>query len=216
MAQKRAWIKRQVEDEIGPPESFDECRWSLIGPADPHGTFEEATAWLVLTVRDRDRAKVNRSSFSSRVVSIATSSVPGFYLTTPPQSERLFGVQWPTLIAKDLVTSRVVTGGGETIARALARRLSRTPATIRSLSRSASSHVDGRPTSRPSRRRSGRSSGTRSGDKAGSANLGAWARDDQTYAWLASYLTVDAPAAADAGAGGAHGSSGTCSPTCGA
>lgn len=28
---KRAWIQRQVEAEIGPPESFDECRWSQIG-----------------------------------------------------------------------------------------------------------------------------------------------------------------------------------------
>jgi hypothetical protein len=33
--------------------------------------------------------------------------------------------------------------------------------------------------------------GTRSGDKAGSANLGAWARDEQAYAWLTAFLTVE-------------------------
>jgi hypothetical protein len=33
--------------------------------------------------------------------------------------------------------------------------------------------------------------GTRSGDKAGSANLGAWARDEQTFCWLTEFLTVE-------------------------
>jgi len=33
--------------------------------------------------------------------------------------------------------------------------------------------------------------GTRSGDKAGSANIGAWARDEDTFGWLAQFLTVE-------------------------
>jgi hypothetical protein len=32
--------------------------------------------------------------------------------------------------------------------------------------------------------------GARSGDKGGNANVGVWARDDRSYAWLASFLTV--------------------------
>ena len=33
--------------------------------------------------------------------------------------------------------------------------------------------------------------GARSGDKGGDANLGVWARSDEGYAWLRSFLTVD-------------------------
>jgi hypothetical protein len=32
--------------------------------------------------------------------------------------------------------------------------------------------------------------GARSGDKGGSANVGVWARSDEAFAWLTSYLTV--------------------------
>jgi hypothetical protein len=188
LAQKRAWIERQVEQEIGAAASFDELRWSQIGPADPNGTFEEATTWLVLTVRDRDRSKVNRSSFSSRVVSIATSSVPGFYLTSPPQSERLFGVQWPSLIAKDRVSAGVVLASGDTVPVPWPDDYSDdTNYPVAEKQRTAPPAVDG-PTTGVTL---GTLIGARSGDKAGSANLGAWARSDDAYAWLASYLTVD-------------------------
>jgi hypothetical protein len=37
----------------------------------------------------------------------------------------------------------------------------------------------------------GRLCGARSGDKGGNANVGFWARDDRTYAWLRAELTVD-------------------------
>ena len=37
----------------------------------------------------------------------------------------------------------------------------------------------------------GRLCGARSGDKGGNANVGFWARDDRTYAWLHAELTVD-------------------------
>jgi hypothetical protein len=33
--------------------------------------------------------------------------------------------------------------------------------------------------------------GARSGDKGGNANLGVWARSDEAFAWLSSWLTVD-------------------------
>jgi hypothetical protein len=33
--------------------------------------------------------------------------------------------------------------------------------------------------------------GTRSGDKGGDANIGVYARNDETYAWLDSFLTAD-------------------------
>jgi hypothetical protein len=190
---KRAWITRQVEAEIGPPETFDECRWSLIGPANPQGSFEESTAWLVLTVRDQDRARVNRDSFSNRIVAIATSSVPGFYMTTPPQSERLFGIQWPTLIDKRFVNAAVDMGGAEPVAVAWPDELPDSPALlIAEQGRASAAH----PADLNSRVATvsaplGVLIGTRSGDKAGSANLGAWARDERAFSWLTEFLTVE-------------------------
>jgi hypothetical protein len=37
----------------------------------------------------------------------------------------------------------------------------------------------------------GRLCGARSGDKGGNANVGFWARDERTYAWLRGELTTD-------------------------
>ncbi|MFC9840337.1 acyclic terpene utilization AtuA family protein [Rhodococcus sp. NPDC127530] len=186
------WIRRQVEAEIGKPESFDECRWATIGPANVHGTFEEATAWLVLTVRDKERNRVDRAHFSSRIVSIATSSVPGFYMTTPPQSERLFGVQWPSLIEKSLVHASVLVDDGSHIPVAW-------PAWDDAAAEPYPIAENERPDVTGSDSDLGATTpamlgafvGTRSGDKAGSANLGAWARDDATFRWLDTFLTVD-------------------------
>jgi hypothetical protein len=191
---KRAWITRQVEAEIGSPESFDECRWSMIGPADPHGSFEESTAWLVLSVRDQDRARVSRAGFSSRVVAIATSSVPGFYMTTPPQSERLFGIQWPTLIDKRFVEPAVDLGGGESVPVVWPAELPDSPAMILAEEARQPAAAQAAESTAPAATvlaPLGTIIGTRSGDKAGSANLGAWARDERAFAWLAAFLTVE-------------------------
>jgi hypothetical protein len=184
---KRAWIQRQVEAEIGPPQSFDECRWSQIGPADPHGSFEAATAWLVLTVRDRDRERVARAAFAGRVVAIATSSVPGFYLTTPPQQARSFGVQWPTLVDKESVAAQVLMPTGLPIDVAWPSGYSheRTPPVPTPPALPWPSDEDRITVPL------GSVVGTRSGDKAGSANIGAWARDEDTFGWLAQFLTVE-------------------------
>ncbi len=184
---KRAWIQRQVEAEIGPPESFDECRWSQIGPADPHGSFEAATAWLVLTVRDRDRERVARAAFAGRVVAIATSSVPGFYLTTPPQQARSFGVQWPTLIDKESVAAQVLMPTGLPIDVAWPSGYSHEPTPPVPTPPALPWPSDDDRITVPL----GSVVGTRSGDKAGSANIGAWARDEDTFGWLAQFLTVE-------------------------
>jgi hypothetical protein len=184
---KRAWIQRQVEAEIGPPESFDECRWSQIGPADPHGSFEAATAWLVLTVRDRDRERVARAAFAGRVVAIATSSVPGFYLTTPPQQARSFGVQWPTLVDKESVAAQVLMPAGLPIDVAWPSGYSHEPTPPVPTPPAPPWPSDDDRITVPL----GSVVGTRSGDKAGSANIGAWARNEDTFGWLAQFLTVE-------------------------
>jgi hypothetical protein len=191
---KLAWLQRQVEAEIGDPASFDELRWSIVGPADPHGTFEESTAWAVLTVRDTDRRRVDRTGFSNKVVEIATSNFPGFYLTTPPQKERLYGVQWPTLVGKSRISAHVVLDDedpvpvewGPAIDRGTAgydvAEHSRPPVAV---------WTHPTPGSDSTEVELGVLLGTRSGDKAGAANIGVWARNDEVFAWLSDYLSVE-------------------------
>ncbi|KAA9166041.1 DUF1446 domain-containing protein [Amycolatopsis acidicola] len=101
LKEKPAWLQRAVERAVGAPETFDAFRWTVVGPArDVDGDQAQESAWVVISARDHDRAKVSRKNFSDRIVQLGTSNVPGFYLTTPPQKERLFGVQWPCLVSK--------------------------------------------------------------------------------------------------------------------
>ncbi|WP_406723989.1 acyclic terpene utilization AtuA family protein [Streptomyces sp. GD-15H] len=185
--EKIAWLKRQIEGRVGKPEDFDGFRWSVIGPSRPiDGSFDEATALVILHVRDRDPAKVGRKGFSDKIVQMCLASIPGHYMTTPPKEGRLFGVQWPCLIDKSLITPVVriegrpdvsvpwVTGedtdpvvpdNGE--APDLARFGDTVPTVLGELAM------------------------TRSGDKGGNANIGIWVRTPEAYDWLASYLTTE-------------------------
>ena len=126
-------------------------------------------------------------AWSSRIVGLSLSSVPGHSIAHPPEDATPFLVYWPALVdaARVPVTLHL---GGETVAIA--------PSPTTTLTRPAIES----PTPPPFSGATvpgplGRVFGTRSGDKGGNANLGIWARDDRradaAYAWLARELTVD-------------------------
>jgi Acyclic terpene utilisation family protein AtuA len=191
---KVAWIKRQVSEAFDGGRQFDELRWSMVGPADTGGTFEESTAWLGLTVSSSSREAVDRAGFADRIVEIATSSVPGFYMTSPPQRARLFGVQWPTLIPKSSVAVSVSVDDHDAIAVPWEAESPAVPPSsvgypIAELDRAAAPEL--RSFEGPVvEALLGDLIGTRSGDKAGAVNIGAWARDRRSFDWLDAYLTV--------------------------
>jgi hypothetical protein len=191
LAAKCNWIKRQVAETFAGESRFEELRWSMVGPADPHGSFEQSTAWLGLTVSSKSREAVDRAGFADPIVEIATSSVPGFYMTSPPQRARLFGVQWPTLIPKASVSVHVVVDGGEPIT--VPWRTARGAAASYPV---AETRTDVGPKLSSfqgpvAEAELGDVVGTRSGDKAGAVNIGAWARDRRSFDWLDAYLTVE-------------------------
>jgi hypothetical protein len=191
LAAKCAWIKRQVSETFANESRFEELRWSMVGPADPHGTFEQSTAWLVLTVSSKRREDVDRAGFADRIVEIATSSVPGFYMTSPPQRARLFGVQWPTLIPKASVSAHVVVDGGEPITvpwQAAGPAATSYPVTEHRRGAGPELLSFQGPVVEAEL---GDVVGTRSGDKAGAVNIGAWTRDRRAFEWLDAYLTVE-------------------------
>lgn len=186
--EKVAWLTRQIESRVGGPDDFDGFRWSVIGPHKAiDGTYDEATALVILHVRDREAAKVGRRGFSNPIVQLCLSSIPGHYMTTTPQEGRLFGVQWPCLIDKALVTPVVripgrielavpwIGGGASDPPVALEPA---PPIELSALGATAPTVL-------------GDLVMTRSGDKGGKANVGVWVASPLAYDWLRSFLTTE-------------------------
>ncbi len=185
--EKIAWLKRQIEGRVGKPEDFDGFRWSVIGPNKAiDGTFDEATALVVLHVRDRDAAKVGRKGFSDKIVQMCLASIPGHYMTTTPQNGRLFGVQWPCLIDKSLVSPVVRIDGKPDID--VSWLTGEEVAPVASDPGCATDLSEFGPTTQTVL---GDIAITRSGDKGGKANVGIWVRTAEAYEWLTSYLTTE-------------------------
>jgi hypothetical protein len=127
-------------------------------------------------------------SFSNATMELALGGYAGFHTTTPPTAESAFGVYRPAAVPREAVTQTVVLPGGE-------RRTVADPPDVRKVAsqtlnvRKPSSIMapDGPTTRAPL----GRVVGARSGDKGGDANVGLWTRNDEAYAWLQGFLTIE-------------------------
>jgi hypothetical protein len=177
--------RRQLFDSLGGEAAFEQVDVQLLRTDRPDAASNaEAIAQLRVTVKDHDAKKVGRV-FSNKFIELALSSYPGFFTTTPPESETTYGVYWPALVPADLATQTVVLEDG--------RRLDVVEPPRRSTA--AEEPDDGRgevPGLGPTRRLPlGTVFGARSGDKGGNANIGVWARSDDGYRWLEAFLTVD-------------------------
>lgn len=176
----------------------EDTLWTLLGGRDQFAeasvrltrhdrpdpsTNDAAFAFLQVTVKDPDAAKVGRA-FSNKAVEMALSNYPGFFVTTPPTEASPFGVYWPALIPSELIEQRVHIGG-EVI-----------PVPAISLPGPSEAVVPAVPLPPPpggptERLPLGTICGARSGDKGGDANVGLWVRNAAAYAWLEQYLTAD-------------------------
>jgi hypothetical protein len=173
-------------DVLGGPEQFALVDVQLIRTDAPDApTNAQATAQLRITVKDADPTKVGRR-FANAVTELALASYPGFFTTTPPTAEAAFGVYWPTLVPASVVEHAVVLPDGTRTV---------VPHTEPPGDAVAPSPPPATPpwdSLEPTERRPlGVVCGARSGDKGGNANVGLWARSDETYRWLATYLTTE-------------------------
>ncbi|MEE8457385.1 MAG: acyclic terpene utilization AtuA family protein [Acidimicrobiia bacterium] len=142
----------------------------------------QAASTLTITPMDPNPDKVGRS-FSSAVVELALGSYPGFFATAPPSGESPYGVYWPALIPRSLITHEVVFDDGSRVV--IPDPPHGDPVTRHVVSVAAS------PAAGEETRRAplGTIAGARSGDKGGNANIGLWVRSDEAYRWLAHELT---------------------------
>ncbi|GAA3952089.1 acyclic terpene utilization AtuA family protein [Gordonia caeni] len=181
--EKAALFTEQFEAAL--PERPAELEWTLVRHDRPDAdTEEQASAILHCVARDTDPKKVGRQ-FSNTAVELALASFPGFSLTAPPGNGSPYGVFEPGYVDADLVEHRVTQPDGVTVA------IDPSPLRTEPVADDddpAPAITDWGPTrDRPL----GAVAGARSGDKGGSANVGLWARSDDEYAWLDSFLTTD-------------------------
>jgi hypothetical protein len=154
----------------------------------------EATAQLRITVKDADSERVGRS-FSDAATELVLAGYPGLHLSAPPTAGSVYGVYWPALVPAGLVVPEVVHADGRRVA--VPHTANQIGGEGSATDQSTPDCSQGSPSSPapvgPSRRLPlGTIIGARSGDKGGNANVGLWARDDQAWAWLDSYLTIAA------------------------
>jgi hypothetical protein len=182
---KAELARSQLFGSLGGEDAFDEVDVRLFRYDKPDASQNaDALAHLRVTVKDRDAEKVGRA-FSNRFIELALASYPGFFITSPPAAETMFGVYWPALVAAELVTETVVLEDGR-------RLVVAPPPRQPHFEDDADPEPGGEPDLGPTRRLPlGMAFGARSGDKGGNANVGVWARSANGYRWLEAFLTVD-------------------------
>ena len=148
---------------------------------------EAATAQWRITVKDPDERKVGRA-FSNAFTETALASIPGLYgLSGGPSAASPYGVYRPARVPSDLVPQYVHVGG--TIVQVESAALGVGVADDALDDAAAPTSVEF-PSVPVGLEPLGRVVGTRSGDKGGNANLGAFTRSDESFAWLLGFLTV--------------------------
>lgn len=186
--EKAAWAVDELMTILGGRDRFDSVEEQLLryDTTDP-ANMAQATAHLRVTVKDRDRAKVDRA-FSNGVIELYVAGYAGFYTTTPPTAASEFGVYWPTVVPASEVCHTVVHADGT-------RELIAHSAEVADTSvaqvgdRGTEVPADFGPTAR---RPLGSIVAARSGDKGGNANVGVWTDTDERWEWLRTHLTAEA------------------------
>ncbi|MDO0913992.1 acyclic terpene utilization AtuA family protein [Streptomyces sp. DT2A-34] len=180
---KAALVRRQMSDALAKSEPA-EVRWDLVRTDRPDASTEEtASALLRLVVRDPVQENVGRL-LSGAAVELALASYPGFHVLAPPGKGTPYGVFEGVYVPHGAVDHVAVLHDG--------RRITVPPAhdTV------ALDDVPEPPLPEPlpagptKRAPLGLVAGARSGDKGGNANVGVWARTDESWRWLAHELTV--------------------------
>lgn len=181
---KAALVENALRTELVGERQPEVLEFALAATGQPDAEANaEAAATLTITAMDPNPGKVGRS-FSSTVVELALGSYPGFFATAPPAGESPYGVYWPALIPRSLITQEVVFDDGSRVVVPDPPQGDATP------EHHGSERVAPAPDGETRRVPLGSIVGARSGDKGGNANIGLWVRFDEAYGWLVNELTT--------------------------
>lgn len=170
---------------VGGKDKFDSVSIDLVRSDKENATRnEEAFATLRISVKSKDPKLAGRL-FSAKIIELALASFPGFTGRSAPSAGGPFVIHWPALIDSVHITEYVHMNDAVHEIKPTSQLeddpfyAQKRPANIAPLPGGDLTEIA-----------FGRLFGTRSGDKGGAANIGIWAKDDASYAWLYHSLTV--------------------------
>jgi len=173
-------------NSIGGKDQFDEVSICLDrnDKEDPN-TNEEAMAFLRINVKSKNQELVGRL-FSAKIIELALANYPGFTASGGSKPGGPILIYWPALIDSKFIKEKVHIDG-KTIEIEPTSQMD-----FEEIYYQKEQYQNVLPNfEKTSKIKFGQLYGTRSGDKGGCANLGVWAKNEDTYAYLYDFLTVD-------------------------
>ena len=173
-------------NSVGGKRQFDEVSIQLhrTDKENPISN-EEAMASLVISVKSMDAELVGRL-FSAKIIELALANIPGFFAQGGVKSSGPVIVYWPALIDSKHI-KEVVHINDQEIEIVPTSQMDfediyyqKEPIEIEEVEMKDEETIN-----------FGDIYGTRSGDKGGCANLGVWAKNSKSFAFLIKYLSVD-------------------------
>ena len=172
-------------NSVGGKEQFDEVSVQLhrTDKENPHSN-EEAMASLVISVKSINAELVGRL-FSAKIIELALANIPGFFAQGGAKSSGPVIVYWPALIDSKHI-KEIVHINNQKIEITPTSQMDfeeiyyqKKPIEIEEIEIKDEETIF-----------FGDIYGTRSGDKGGCANLGVWAKNSKSFAFLIKYLSV--------------------------
>ena len=172
-------------NSVGGRKQFDEVSIQLhrTDKENPNSN-EEAMASLLVSVKSKDQNLVGRL-FSAKIIELALANIPGFFAQGGVKSSGPVIVYWPALVDSKHIKEKVHIDGEEIEVIPTSQLeleeiyYQKEPIKIKKIKKEDEKEIY-----------FGEIYGTRSGDKGGCANLGVWAKNTNSFAFLHDFLTV--------------------------
>ena len=172
-------------NSVGGRKQFDEVSIQLhrTDKENPNSN-EEAMASLLVSVKSKDQNLVGRL-FSAKIIELALANIPGFFAQGGVKSSGPVIIYWPALVDSKHIKEKVHIDGEEIEVIPTSQLeleeiyYQKEPIKIKKIKKEDEKEIY-----------FGEIYGTRSGDKGGCANLGVWAKNSNSFAFLHDFLTV--------------------------
>ena len=172
-------------NSVGGRKQFDDVSIQLhrTDKENPNSN-EEAMASLLVSVKSKDQNLVGRL-FSAKIIELALANIPGFFAQGGVKSSGPVIIYWPALVDSKHIKEKVHIDGEEIEVIPTSQLeleeiyYQKEPIKIKKIKKEDEKEIY-----------FGEIYGTRSGDKGGCANLGVWAKNADSFAFLHDFLTV--------------------------
>ena len=172
-------------NSVGGRKQFDEVSIQLhrTDKENPNSN-EEAMASLLVSVKSKDQNLVGRL-FSAKIIELALANIPGFFAQGGVKSSGPVIIYWPALVDSKHIKEKVHIDSEEIEVIPTSQLeleeiyYQKEPIKIKKIKKEDEKEIY-----------FGEIYGTRSGDKGGCANLGVWAKNANSFAFLHDFLTV--------------------------